>query len=224
MSAPPKRRPPRLPVGPIATRTVLGGVLVTIPGVELFSEANERGHTLAKSGRTRTQRAAVGAVLRVMAGAPPPLPCRVVITRVSPLPLDTDNLGGAAKHVRDEVAVWVCPRVIRSGKKAGQVTGDDRDPRVEWLVAQETGPAAAVRIEVTPVTPWSLTAVSSRVGLEGPVTVAELTLDPARLERLAADLLALARGARSQPVTFLPARTLARLRFHLLTPASKETP
>lgn len=220
MSAPPTRRPATN--GPTVARTPHGGVVVTIPNLELASEANERGHTLAKSGRTRTQRTAVGAVLRVMAGHPPPLPCRVIITRIAPLMLDTDNRDGSAKHVRDEVAVWVCPKVIRSGKKKGQVTGDDRDPRVEWLVAQEKGPAA-VRIEVTPVVAWSPNVVSARVALEGSLSVAELTLDAARLEALAAQLQALARGQRAT-VTYRPAGALVALRVHLLNPASKETP
>lgn len=205
MSAPPR------PAGPTCARMPHGGVRVVIPGMELFSEANERGHTLAKSGRTRTQRAAVGAVLRVMAGRPPPLPCRVVVTRVAPLGLDGDNLTGSAKHVRDELAVWLCPRVIAKGKKKGQVTGDDRDPRVEWLVAQEKGPVAVV-IEVAPVTAWSPAAVSARAVLEGVTSVAEVTLDPPRLRALAARLTALADGAEG--FTYRVPGSLVALRFH----------
>lgn len=209
MSAP-VRRPA---VGPTATRTPGGGVLVVIPTLELPSSANARGHTLDRSGTVATIRAAVGNVLRVMAGPRLPLPCRVVITRVAPLALDTDNADTSAKPVRDEVAVWLNPRVIAKGKKRGQVVGDDRDPRVEWLVAQEKG-AAAVRIEVTPVVPWSTTAVSARAVLEGVATVAELTLDAPRLERLAAELVALARGERAAPVSFQAAGSVVRLRVH----------
>ncbi len=202
MSAPPSpKRRPAAPAGPTAERTEHGGVRVTIPTMKLVSEANTRGHTFAKAGRVAAARGSTTAVLRVMAGPVIAPPCRVVITRVFSCQLDSDNLTGSAKHVRDGVADWMGV--------------DDRDPRVEWLVAQEKGPAA-VRIEVTPVVPWSLAAVSARVALEGPESVAELTLDPPRLRALAAQLLALADGGRAAPVTYAPKGSLTRLRFHPL--------
>jgi hypothetical protein len=206
MSAPPTRRPATS--GPTVTRTAHGGVVVTIPNLPLVSEANAHEHYRERSNRAATQHAVVGSTLRVLGGAPPALPCRVVITRVSARGLDTDNLQGSAKHVRDAVAKWLGV--------------DDRDPRVDWPVVQEKGPAA-VRIEVTPVVAWSPNVVSARVALEGSLSVAELTLDPARLEALAAQLQALARGQRAA-VTYRPAGALVALRVHLLTPASKETP
>ena len=52
----------------------------------------------------------------------------VRITRVSPRRLDGDNATAAAKSVRDGVA--------------DALGVDDRDPRVEWLVDQEAGPAS----------------------------------------------------------------------------------
>lgn len=208
---------PAAPQGPTASRTALGGVRVVIPGLLLESEANERGHARAKARRTAAQRAAVGSTLRVLGGAAVPLPCRVVVTRVAPLPLDSDNLTGSAKHVRDELAVWLNPKVIAKGKKRGQVTGDDRDPRVEWLVAQEKGPAAVV-IEVAPVVAWSPDVVSARAALEGPLTVAELTLDPARLRALARRLDALADGGGA--FTYRAPGSVLALRFH----RTKETP
>lgn len=204
MSAPSKRA-----AGPTCVRTTHGGARVELPmpgDAGLVSEANAHEHYRERSNRAALQRAAVGATLRVMAGAPPVAPCRVVITRIAARALDTDNLTGSAKHVRDAVAAWLGV--------------DDRDPRVEWLVAQEKGDAPAVRVEVTPVVPWSLAAVSARVVLEGPETVAELTLDPTRLRTLARQLDALADGARKEPVTFASKGALTRLRFHLL----QETP
>lgn len=196
MSAPPARRPATS--GPTVARTPHGGVVVTIPAMKLVSEANTRGHTFAKAGRVAAARGSTSAVLRVLAGPVIAPPCRVVITRVFPHQLDSDNLTGSAKHVRDGIADWMGV--------------DDRDPRVEWLVAQEKGPAA-VRIEVTPVVAWSPSVVSARVALEGSLSVAELTLDAARLEALAAQLQALARGERAA-VTYRPAGALVALRVH----------
>jgi len=197
VSAPPSpKRRPAAPAGPTAERTEHGGVRVTIPTMKLVSEANTRGHTFAKAGRVAAARGSTTAVLRVMAGPVIAPPCRVVITRVFSCQLDSDNLTGSAKHVRDGVADWMGV--------------DDRDPRVEWLVAQEKGPAA-VRIEITPVTAWSLTTVSSRVALEGPVQAVDLTLTPEILRTLAAMLEALPPGGR------VPLRVgLTRLRIHRL--------
>lgn len=192
MSAPVRRT-----AGPTCERMPHGGVRVVIPTLALKSEANERGHAVAKAGRTARQRSATGSTLRVLAGLPPPVPCRVVITRVSPRPLDSDNLTGSAKHVRDEVAAWLGV--------------DDRDPRVEWLVAQEKGPAA-VAIEVAPVAAWSPDAVSARAALEGVTTVAEVTLDPPRLRALAARLAALADAGGS--LTYRAPGSPVALRFH----------
>lgn len=58
----------------------------------------------------------------------------VTLTRVSRGELDDDNLRGALKAVRDEVASWL--RI------------DDRDPRVRWAYAQERVQSFAVRIRI----------------------------------------------------------------------------
>ena len=136
------------------------------------------------------------------------------VTRVAPLPLDSDNLTGSAKHVRDAVAAWLNPRFVAKGKKRGHVVGDDRDPRIEWIVTQRKGPAAVV-IEVAPAAAWSPDVVGGRAVLEAPLTVAELALDRARLERLAAECLALARGEKPS-VTYRPAGSLLALRLTLV--------
>jgi hypothetical protein len=168
------------PAGPTCARMPHGGVRVVIPGLALVSEANAHEHYRERSNRAAMQHAAVGSSLRVLAGGPLAPPCRVVITRTAARGLDTDNLQGSGKHVRDAVAKWLGV--------------DDRDRRVEWFVAQEKGPVAVV-IEVAPVTAWSPAAVSARAVLEGVTSVAEVTLDPARLRALAARLTALADGA-----------------------------
>lgn len=109
----------------------------TLP-IRLVSEANAHEHYRVRSKRARAQGQAVGLVCRV--------PLRyalrdhgalaVTITRIAPRELDSDNLQGSGKHVRDAVA---------------SVLGiDDRDKRVTWIVKQEKGKAKeyAVRIEV----------------------------------------------------------------------------
>lgn len=199
-----QRRSP--PAAPTAERIEHGGVRVTIPTMKLVSEANEPGHSIAKARRTAAQRSSTSATLRVMAGAAPAPPCRIVITRVFPYQLDSDNLTGSAKHVRDGVADWLGL--------------DDRDPRLEWHVAQEKG-VAAVRIEILPVVAWSTAAVSSRVALEGTLSAVDLTLDAGTLRGLAERLDEMATGTRATTTLRVGA---TRLRIHLHTPASKEPP
>lgn len=59
----------------------------------------------------------------------------VLLRRVSPRPLDDDNLRGALKAVRDELAVWLG-------------LPDDRDPRVSWLYDQRRGGVKEHAVEV----------------------------------------------------------------------------
>jgi hypothetical protein len=59
------------------------------------------------------------------------LPCTVKITRISPRKLDSDNLQGSLKWIRDAIAEQIIP-----GKAAGRA---DDDPRITWKYAQEKG-------------------------------------------------------------------------------------
>lgn len=66
---------------------------------------------------------------------PPWAELKVTLTRIGPRKLDSDNVQGALKAVRDEVAA--------------QFGVDDGDPRITWEYAQETGPySVRVCIEV----------------------------------------------------------------------------
>lgn len=168
--------------GPAVTAHPLGGIVVEIPGLRLVSEANSRGHTRAKAKRVASQRAAINTTLRVMGGAVVPLPCRVGITRLAPRTLDDDNLASACKAVRDGVAEWLGI--------------DDRDPRVEWSVAQEKGPYG-VRVEVVPVRPFG-GITTARVTQDGAVTTVECVLGPKTIGALAEMFAEMARGERAR--------------------------
>jgi hypothetical protein len=106
------------------------------------SMSNARMHWARKAKEVKRQREAVQfyfAVCRRNSEAPLPLPCTVLLTRVAPRELDDDNLRGALKAVRDQVAT---------------VLGvDDRDKRVRWEYAQakpDKPKTYAVRIEIRP--------------------------------------------------------------------------
>lgn len=158
---------------------------VTIPGLHLLSEANERGQWYAAARRTKEHRRLVRLVLRTRKA--PPLPAVVTLVRVAPLPLDDDNLARALKAIRDEVAVWLNPR----RDKHGRIIGDDRDPRITWQVAEERGPHA-VRILVRS---WSETEVGARVTRTGTRLHLEAVLTAAQRVALGRALIASARAA-----------------------------
>ena len=115
-------------------------VVVTVPDLRLRS-LNHREHHHARAKRVSAERLAVFAALsRVDAAAARALKSadRVTVrfTRIGRGTLDTDNVVGSCKAVRDEVAKWL-------GKSDAPGSG------VEWVmpVAQERG-AYAVRIEL----------------------------------------------------------------------------
>lgn len=107
------------------------------------SELNQRDHWAARHRRAQAQKKETHLMLALCsrqkpygsAAKPwkPTLPCEVTLTRISPRRLDGDNLQGALKYIRDEVADWIGV--------------DDADDRVEWSYRQENG-KHAVRITI----------------------------------------------------------------------------
>lgn len=122
--------------GPGATGPWL--TLTVVVPVATKGTLNSREHWAARARRVKGERTAVAAVL-LMVGPPPRVltatpRVRVTLTRVNGGTMDDDNLKGALKGVRDEVA-------------SGWFKRDDADPRFEWVYAQEPGRGpAAVRI------------------------------------------------------------------------------
>jgi hypothetical protein len=118
---------------------------VTIEGLRVESEANSHAHWRVRQRRAADQRALVRAALGSRGlSAYAALPgLQVTFTRImgaSGRAFDDDNLTGAFKHVRDEVAALV-------GR-------DDGGPWWTWRVnpVQERGPEYAVRIGFYPLT------------------------------------------------------------------------
>lgn len=148
---------------PMRSEPALGGpneIWVMLP-VKLVSEANAHEHWRQRQRRAKRHRGAAFASLllplkrawqadvskdQLMSGLErgvylaPEARATVTITRIAPRDLDSDNLVGSAKHVRDGVA--------------DALGIDDRDPRVTWVVEQRRGKvreyACAVRIQWEP--------------------------------------------------------------------------
>ena len=117
--------------------------------LRLVSEANAHAHWRVRQRRAKQQR---GTVLMALGPAFAPIrngfmPTHVTITRLSPRQLDSDNLVGACKHVRDGVA--------------DALGVNDRDPRVYWVCAQrkpteseQKGLAGGYGVKIRVYIPW----------------------------------------------------------------------
>jgi hypothetical protein len=108
-------------------------------------EVNQRGHWRARSSRVKAQREAVYSVLgsttasrRAMRALAVWLNVggrvRVRMTRIAPRELDDDNLTGAFKSVRDEIA--------------SMLGVDDRSKQYEWKCDQQRGAARLHGVQV----------------------------------------------------------------------------
>ena len=98
---------------------------------------NDRMHFMVRARKVKAERLAVGFVMNTQHKAPAG-PVTVNLGRVSPSAkgLDKDNLQGALKAVRDQVAAWL-------GR-------DDADDSITWNYGQRPGKTKewAVEIEV----------------------------------------------------------------------------
>ncbi len=93
--------------------------------IKTVSEANQREHWVIKNARKKSQQLAFVALWRNAKGKVVP-PAKITFTRYSCNVLDSDNLAGAFKHVRDALA-----------KEIGI---DDGSPRIQWEYRQERIP------------------------------------------------------------------------------------
>lgn len=109
-------------------------VLLDVHGLRTHSKLNQRVHWAAKARETKDERDATWIAWQTSGILAVDLPAQVLLTRIGPRELDDDNLQGALKAVRDQVA-------------AGMGV-DDSDPLVEWTYDQESGPYG-VRVTIT---------------------------------------------------------------------------
>jgi len=105
--------------------------------VKTVSEANMREHWRVKAKRVKEQKRitelAINALTSPRFAWQPPI--EVKLTRVGVRKLDSDNLWGCAKAVRDQVAKWLG-------------VDDGKEDLCSWTVTQTTGKPVGVRVEV----------------------------------------------------------------------------
>lgn len=78
-------------------------ILLDLP-LKTVSEINRHEHWRRRQKRVKAQRREVWAEWKNNVKGRVKLPCKVILTRVGPKTLDSDNLYSALKAVRDEVA------------------------------------------------------------------------------------------------------------------------
>ena len=116
--------------------------IISLP-LRTVSEANAHQHWRARARRTKAQRAATQMLIWVARRGEDPFGARldrdghaeIRLTRVAPRGLDSDNLAGALKAVRDGVA--------------DALGVNDGDPRITWLYGQRQGGVREYLVEVT---------------------------------------------------------------------------
>jgi crossover junction endodeoxyribonuclease RusA len=109
---------------------------VLVP-VRTWSEANQRGHWGKRARRAKKQREAARLLVRAARFALPKSGnVRIMLTRIAPRALDSDNLASGLKAMRDGVA--------------DALGIDDGSGRIEWRCAQERGRPGeyAVRVQI----------------------------------------------------------------------------
>jgi len=119
--------------------------LVVVAPIKTVSEANAHEHWRARQKRAKSQRSDALLIATVYARKAGVMVCSgdeyrlagpmlVTLTRIAPRALDSDNLAGSAKHVRDGIA--------------DALGIDDRDERVEWRYAQRRGAPKYYGVEI----------------------------------------------------------------------------
>jgi hypothetical protein len=122
--------------------------VATIPGQRTKTADNQRGHSRRRGAGIRRQRDGVRQVLEAFGWRHLRGKVRVCrVTRLSPSPVDDQNLGSALKAVIDGVADAVSPVRRIVGKRRLECGEDGPASGIQWVPAQERGPVG-VRVEV----------------------------------------------------------------------------
>jgi hypothetical protein len=108
-------------------------ICILVP-VEIRSEANLRQHWRKRYERSKAQKEAVAWFLKGKDKPVNPVSITVTITRIGGRRLDTDNLAGGAKAIRDAVAHWVGI--------------DDGDSRYRFVYEQRKGSNCCTEIHI----------------------------------------------------------------------------
>jgi len=110
-------------------------IAFTVP-LKVVSEANQHEHWTKKHHRNQDQQSTINNYWPLSVSAiPVALPCSIELTRIGIGRMDSDNLAGAFKHVRDAIA-----RLIGV---------DDGSDLIEWRYAQRASDGYSIEIRIS---------------------------------------------------------------------------
>lgn len=109
--------------------------------VGTVSESNMRDHWRSRHRRSKSQKQAVQLFFTPSLGSDF-TSIDIILTRQSAGILDTDNLPGSLKAIRDAVADVLIP-----GLAPGRADGD---VRLRWIYEQKRDPEIGVRVQILP--------------------------------------------------------------------------
>lgn len=101
--------------------------------LKIISVPNARLNRFKLAAMNKAQRATTKHALQALA-LPPAPPLTIVLTRIGPKTLDTDNLAGGFKATRDGVADWLGV--------------DDGHPELDWQYAQRCSGRKTYEVEI----------------------------------------------------------------------------
>ncbi len=124
--------------------------------MKTVSEANCSEHWRVKSKRHKIQQFLIASLFKHEAQEIP-FPCCVTLIRLSPKPLDSDNLTCAFKWIRDEISECLLPdeqkTFLNAKGKPQKIKGRlDSDPRILWRYSQRKCKIQGIRIEIEELT------------------------------------------------------------------------
>lgn len=107
-------------------------IATTLP-IKIISTANARLNRFQLAAMNKAQRATARHALQALAMPPAP-PMTIVLTRIGPKTLDTDNLAGGFKAARDGIADWLGV--------------DDGHPGLDWQYEQRSAGPKVYEVEI----------------------------------------------------------------------------
>jgi hypothetical protein len=108
--------------------------LVLLLPIPTVSEANTRGGWQGRARRAKNQRGLARLLCQNGLGKAPRPPLTITLTRCAARRLDSDNLAGACKAIRDGIADWL--------------GADDGSPLLTWAYDQRAEPGGRLGVEV----------------------------------------------------------------------------
>ena len=124
----------------ISMSTIFTHQVQFVAPIKTISEANVMEHWTKRHKRHKQQLLVLNSFLSKIPKSYN-FPIKIIITRIAPRELDSDNLTISVKFIRDRLADFLIPNLAK-----GQA---DSDKRLEWVYNQSKGQPKEYAIKIT---------------------------------------------------------------------------